>query len=150
MLSAVRRVACAPLHAHGATSGVATTGQGVGAGVRIVVGSSASGMATLTGADGRRKWAFFGPPGVGKGTFASRVSPAVGIPTISTGDIVRAEIKADSELGKQFKVIALAHRMHVLFCCVCTSAQLKPCLYFPFLAYNSIIVTLVPWYRTSW
>ena len=47
---------------------------------------------------------FFGAPGVGKGTYASRIAPVLGIPTISTGDIVRAEIKADSDLGKQVKV----------------------------------------------
>ena len=44
---------------------------------------------------------FLGAPGVGKGTFAGRVSPILGVPAISTGDIIRAEIKAGSELGKQ-------------------------------------------------
>ena len=51
-----------------------------------------------------RNWAFFGAPGVGKGTFASRVAPAAGIPTISTGDLVRAEIKSGSDLGKEIEV----------------------------------------------
>ena len=51
-----------------------------------------------------RKLVFFGAPGVGKGTFASRVAPVLGVPTISTGDIIRAEIKAQSELGTEFKV----------------------------------------------
>ncbi|RHY13512.1 hypothetical protein DYB25_013011 [Aphanomyces astaci] len=46
---------------------------------------------------------FLGPPGVGKGTYASRIAPKLDIPTISTGDLVRAEIKRDSALGKQIK-----------------------------------------------
>ena len=48
-----------------------------------------------------RNLVFLGAPGVGKGTFAGRVSPILGVPAISTGDIIRAEIKAGSELGKQ-------------------------------------------------
>ena len=52
-----------------------------------------------------RHFVFFGAPGVGKGTFASHVGPILGIPAISTGDIVRHEIKAGTELGKLVKVI---------------------------------------------
>lgn len=47
---------------------------------------------------------FLGAPGVGKGTYASRIAPALGIPTISTGELVRDEIKAGSALGDQVKV----------------------------------------------
>ena len=43
----------------------------------------------------------FGPQGSGKGTYASRLSPQLGIPHISTGDIFRAEIAAGSELGRK-------------------------------------------------
>jgi len=46
---------------------------------------------------------FIGPPGVGKGTYASAVSERFGIPHISTGDIFREEIKKGSELGKRVK-----------------------------------------------
>lgn len=44
---------------------------------------------------------FFGPPGSGKGTYASRVAAQLGIPHISTGDIFRAEIAAGTPLGKK-------------------------------------------------
>jgi adenylate kinase len=46
-----------------------------------------------------------GPPGAGKGTQATRVAAGHGIPAISTGDIFRANIKNETELGKQVKHI---------------------------------------------
>jgi len=46
-----------------------------------------------------------GPPGVGKGTQAARISEAFDIPTISTGDIFRSNIAEGTELGKQVKAI---------------------------------------------
>ncbi|GAB3404100.1 adenylate kinase [Schumannella luteola] len=46
-----------------------------------------------------------GPPGVGKGTQAERIVTAYGIPTISTGDIFRANIKNETELGLRVKAI---------------------------------------------
>ena len=42
---------------------------------------------------------FLGAPGAGKGTQAELVSQRFGIPTISTGAIIRAAIKAESEMG---------------------------------------------------
>lgn len=44
-----------------------------------------------------------GPPGAGKGTQAALLSSRFGIPAISTGDIFRANVAAQTELGKQAK-----------------------------------------------
>lgn len=51
------------------------------------------------------KWVFLGPPGVGKGTYASRVAQALGVPHIAAGDLVRAEIKSGSSLGQEVRYI---------------------------------------------
>jgi adenylate kinase len=44
-----------------------------------------------------------GPQGAGKGTQAQRISEKTGAKHVATGDLVRAEIKADSELGQKIK-----------------------------------------------
>lgn len=44
-----------------------------------------------------------GPPGAGKGTQASAIVKKHNIPHISTGDIFRANIKGETELGKEAK-----------------------------------------------
>lgn len=51
------------------------------------------------------RWVFLGPPGVGKGTYASRIAAALSVPHIAAGDLVRAEIKSGSTLGQQMQAI---------------------------------------------
>jgi adenylate kinase len=46
---------------------------------------------------------FLGPPGSGKGTYSKRISPIRNIPHISTGDLLRDNIKNLSEIGKKAK-----------------------------------------------
>jgi len=46
---------------------------------------------------------FFGPPGVGKGTQAQRLSAVFRIPHIGTGDILRAAIASHTPLGVRAK-----------------------------------------------
>lgn len=48
---------------------------------------------------------FLGPPGVGKGTMASRLAENKTIPHISTGDMFRAAVNNQTELGKKAKAI---------------------------------------------
>jgi adenylate kinase len=48
---------------------------------------------------------FLGPPGAGKGTIAALAKERLGVPHISTGDLFRAAIKQETELGKQVKSI---------------------------------------------
>jgi adenylate kinase len=45
-----------------------------------------------------------GPPGAGKGTQAQVIAERLGVPAISTGDIFRANVSGQTELGKQAKV----------------------------------------------
>jgi adenylate kinase len=42
---------------------------------------------------------FLGPPGVGKGTQATRLSRSLGLPHLSTGDLLRAAVARRSPLG---------------------------------------------------
>lgn len=46
---------------------------------------------------------FIGPPGAGKGTQAEAIINEYKIPQISTGDIIRAAIRNETALGKEFK-----------------------------------------------
>ena len=46
-----------------------------------------------------------GPPGAGKGTQAAFICELYGIPQISTGDMLRAAVKADTPLGRAAKQV---------------------------------------------
>ncbi|OHT03352.1 Adenylate kinase [Tritrichomonas foetus] len=48
---------------------------------------------------------FFGPPGGGKGTQSAKLKEEFGVHHISTGDALRAEIRAGTELGNRVKGI---------------------------------------------
>jgi adenylate kinase len=45
----------------------------------------------------------FGPPGAGKGTQAARIAESYPLVHISTGDILREEVRSQTELGKRAK-----------------------------------------------
>ena len=49
------------------------------------------------------KLVIFGPPGSGKGTYASRLQARLGIDVIATGDILREIMKEDTPLGRKVK-----------------------------------------------
>ncbi|MBA5724244.1 adenylate kinase [Candidatus Liberibacter sp.] len=48
---------------------------------------------------------FLGPPGVGKGTQAIRLSEKLGIPQLSTGDVLRMAIDNDTDVGRRIKKV---------------------------------------------
>lgn len=51
------------------------------------------------------KFVFFGAPGAGKGTMASRAAATYGLPHISTGDIFRQAMKDGTPLGLKVKAV---------------------------------------------
>lgn len=50
-----------------------------------------------------KNYVFLGAPGVGKGTMSNKICSDEGYAHISTGDLLRAELKAGSELGTTAK-----------------------------------------------
>lgn len=52
-----------------------------------------------------------GPPGAGKGTQARRLTEERGLPQLSTGDMLRAEIAGGGELGRQAAAVIEAGRL---------------------------------------
>lgn len=52
-----------------------------------------------------------GPPGAGKGTQAVRLAAALGVPHISTGQILRRAVAEDTALGRRAKEVMEAGRL---------------------------------------
>jgi adenylate kinase len=61
------------------------------------------------------QWVFLGCPGVGKGTYASRLSRLLGVPHIATGDLVRDELASTGPLATQVRagLIPVIRRLRV-------------------------------------
>jgi len=49
---------------------------------------------------GKRAFIFLGPPGAGKGTQAKRIAKQLGVPHLSTGDMMRDAVARGTELGR--------------------------------------------------
>ena len=59
----------------------------------------------------KRVAVFLGAPGVGKGTYASRVTRQLGFRHIVAGDLIRAEIAAGSAIGDQVRLASQAGKL---------------------------------------
>lgn len=82
-----------------ATAAFSTTSTSAAAAAAAAQGEGA----TSSSSSAAVRWVFLGPPGGGKGTYATRVAAQLGVPHIAAGDLVRAEIKSGSALGKEVR-----------------------------------------------
>jgi len=54
---------------------------------------------------------FHGKPGSGKGTQSDNICKQLGVVAVSTGDLIRAEIKGNTEMGQQIKAYSEAGKL---------------------------------------
>ena len=107
----LRRTACAfaalgaPTRASIAARQIASLSQRRGNATDALAEELVSACDELLAAGKRVNWVFLGAPGVGKGTYATRISKLMQIPHISAGDLVRDEIKRGSALGAEMEAI---------------------------------------------
>lgn len=59
----------------------------------------------VTSSAPRKIMILFGPPGAGKGSQAPKIVDALGIPQLSTGDMLRAAVAAGTEVGMQARSV---------------------------------------------
>lgn len=62
-------------------------------------------------AGGEKRIVFLGPPNSGKGTQAVGLAKALGIPAISTGDMLRAAVAAGTPLGQRVEGVMAAGQL---------------------------------------
>ncbi|XP_062227088.1 probable adenylate kinase 6, chloroplastic isoform X2 [Phragmites australis] len=94
---AIRTCTAASRRSLAAAAAAAQSKEAAAAGVR-----AATGRKGRDREDGRRvQWVFLGCPGVGKGTYASRLSQLLSVPHIATGDLVRDALASPNPLSKQ-------------------------------------------------
>lgn len=83
------------------------------------------------------QWVFLGCPGVGKGTYASRLCKLLGVPHIATGDLVREELASSGPLSQQ----VLLSRSVICFLELCSDSDIY-CRLFFFLNFNRMKLIL--------
>ncbi|KAH0889613.1 hypothetical protein HID58_052042 [Brassica napus] len=71
--------------------------------------SHGGGASRVLAKDRNVQWVFLGCPGVGKGTYASRLSTLLGVPHIATGDLVREELASSGPLSRQVPSLLSFH-----------------------------------------
>lgn len=101
---AIRACAAASRRSLSASSAAAVPKDAAAAGVRAAAAAAVAGHKGRDREDGRRvQWVFLGCPGVGKGTYASRLSQLLDVPHIATGDLVRDALASPGPFSKQVR-----------------------------------------------
>mmetsp|Transcript_63365 Transcript_63365/g.74175 ORF Transcript_63365/g.74175 Transcript_63365/m.74175 type:complete len:215 (+) Transcript_63365:100-744(+) len=74
----------------------------------------------------------FGPPGAGKGTHGPKIEEMLGIPQLSTGDMLRAAVSAQTEVGKKAQAVMKAGGLvsdDIVVGVICDRIQEDDCKY---------------------